>query len=188
MVLSMAGCGSDEPSSDPDESVTASSSASTGAGAEEPEIPSNWQVASVDVAQLQVPPDWTLSSTRDASQTMAAPKDSIGLSPGSGNILADPNPGGGEGEDAVDEWADLREKSLSGDLKNLERLPNERINGSVFYHFRGEGDGTWEDHYGAVVPGGDRRITITWRFNQADIDRKGAEALIAEIMPTYQVL
>ncbi|NGN92361.1 hypothetical protein G5C66_06345 [Nocardioides sp. KC13] len=124
----------------------------------------------------------------DQQQTMRAPKDSIGLSPGSGNIQAGPNAGGGEGESAVEEWAKLSEKTLADDVQNLKRLPNETINGSVFYHFQGEGEGFWQDHYGTVTPNGDDRVTITWHFNQTDIDRKGAETLIAQIMPTYKVL
>ncbi|MER6940818.1 hypothetical protein ABTX24_12025 [Nocardioides sp. NPDC127514] len=145
-------------------------------------------MASAGPAQLQVPPDWTLNSVADQQQTMQAPKDSIGLSPGSGNIQAGPNAGGGEGESAVEEWAKLSENTLADDVQNLKRLPNETINGSVFYHFQGEGEGFWQDHYGTVTPDGGDRVTITWNFNQTDIDRKGAEALIAQIMPTYKVL
>ncbi|MFE6646562.1 hypothetical protein ACFVJS_08380 [Nocardioides sp. NPDC057772] len=165
-----------------------SASASSDPGADGSNVPSDWQVATVGPAQLQIPPDWTLESIADQQQTMRAPKDSIGLSPGFGNILADPNAGGGEGEGAVDEWAKLTENALIDDVQNLKRLPNVTINGEVFYHFQGEGEGFWQDHYGTVVPGGEDRVTITWRFNQADIDRKGADALIAQIMPTYKVL
>lgn len=187
LALTMAGCGSDEPDADPTEpAVTGTPSAPDSSNGSE--VPSDWQVAAVGPAQLQIPPDWTLESIADQQQTMRAPKDSIGLSPGFGNILADPNAGGGEGEGAVDEWAKLTESALADDVQNLKRLPNETINGAVFYHFQGEGEGFWQDHYGTVVPGGDDRITITWRFNQTDIDRKGAEALIAQIMPTYEVL
>ena len=110
------------------------------------------------------------------------------MSPGFGTLSSAPNAGGGEGEGVVDEWAELREESLAKDLTNLKRLPNETINGSVFYHFQGEDEHTWQDHYGTVAAGGADRITVTWDFNKADIDRKGAEALIAQIMPTYKVL
>ncbi len=103
-------------------------------------------------------------------------------------MLAGPHAGEGEDEDAVDALADLREEALAKDLKNLKRLPNETINGSIFYHFQGENEHTWQDHYGTVLPGGDDRVTMSWDFNKADIDRKGAEALIAQIMPTYKVL
>lgn len=129
-----------------------------------------------------------MAAHADQAQTMRAPKDSIGISPGAGNILAGPHAGEGDGESAVNALAVLREDALAKDLKDLKRLPNETINGSTFYHFQGEDDHTWQDHYGTVLPGGDDRVTISWDFNKADIDRKGAAALIAQIMPTYKVL
>lgn len=184
----MAGCGSEEPDADPTEPAGTSAPSSPDPNAEGSDVPSDWQAASAGPAQLQVPPDWTLDSMANQQQTMRAPKDSIGLSPGSGNIQAGPNAGGGEGESAVEEWAKISEHTLADDVQNLKRLPNETINGSVFYHFQGEGEGFWQDHYGTVTPDGDDRVTVTWHFNQTDVDRNGAEALIAQIMPTYKVL
>lgn len=182
------GCGSEETPAEPTTSASADATSGGASESSTPSIPSDWKVASVGLAQLQVPPDWALSSHADQAQTMRAPKDSIGLSPGAGNILADPHAGDGDDESAVDALADLREEALAKDLKNLKRLPNETINGSIFYHFQGEDDHTWQDHYGTVLPGGDDRVTVSWDFNKTDIDRKGAEALIAQVMRTYKVL
>lgn len=184
------GCGSEAPTPDPTKGPSASENpgGTTGSESDGPAVPSDWKVASADVAQLQVPPDWTVTSNADQTQTMRAPKDSIGVSPGSGNIVAGPHAGDGDGESAVNALADLRQDELARDLKNLKRLPNETINGSIFYHFQGEDEYTWQDHYGTVVPGGDDRVSMSWDFNKSDIDRKGADTLIEPIMATYEVL
>ncbi|MDQ4110510.1 MAG: hypothetical protein M3306_05340 [Actinomycetota bacterium] len=96
----------------------------------------------------------------------------------------------GEIKAALDELAGLRGKALKKDssFTTLERLPNETINGSLFYHFRAETEYTWEDHYGTLEPDAGMQVTVVWSFNKADIDRKGAEALSAPIMATYEVL
>ena len=121
---------------------------------------------------------------------MSAPRNKVGLSPGSGEIMAGVYSTDGEVKTALDELAGLRDKSLKKDssFTKLEKLPNETINGSLFYHFRGETEYTWEDHYGTLVPDAGRQVTVVWSFNKSDIDRKGAEALIAPIMATYEVL
>lgn len=119
---------------------------------------------------------------------MRAPEDAIGISPGAAILQGGVHAGEGDDEAAVDALAALEEKALADDVQNLKRLPNETINGSTFYHFQGDTGHEWEDHYGTVVPGGDHSVTVTWRFTKSDIDRKGAEALIAQIMPTYKVL
>jgi len=123
-------------------------------------------------------------------QRMSAPKNEIGLSPGSGGMSADVYSTDGEVKAALDELAELRGKTLKDDssLTVLKRLPNETINGALFYHFRAESEFTWEDHYGTLVPDAGRQVTVVWSFNKSDIDRKGAEALIAPIMATYEVL
>ncbi|NGN92362.1 hypothetical protein G5C66_06350 [Nocardioides sp. KC13] len=188
-VTALAGCGDDAPTADP----TASASASGPNGTESsessaPDVPANWQVASVEVAQLQVPPTWRLSSSGDLSLTARAPEDAIGISPGAATFQGGVHSGNGDDEAAVDALATLEEKTLANDVQDLKRLPNETINGSIFYHFQGDNGREWEDHYGTVVPAGEHRVAVTWRFTKADIDRKGAEALIGQIMPTYQVL
>ena len=189
MSTAVAGCGSDNP---PTEDPTSSASASDGTGATSsassgPDVPANWQAASVEAAQLHVPPDWTLSSSADLSQTMRAPDDAIGISPGAGNIQANVYSTDVTEAD-LEELAELTEKDLKDDFTNLKRLPNESINGQAFFHFRGYDDQIWYDEYVSLEPDGHYQISVIWRFNKTDIDRKGAEALIAEIMPTYEVL
>lgn len=185
IAIFAGGCSPEEDLStkEPKSGSTASPSESR-----EPSASSGWKTASVKLAQIQVPSEWTISSSADQTQIVRAPKDSIGLSPGSGKIVAGPHAGDGDDESAVNALAELREVALANDLQNLKRLPNEAINGSIFYHFRGEDEHTWQDHFGTVLPGGDDRVTISWDFTKADIDRKGAEALIAQIMPTYKPL
>ena len=188
-VAALTACGADNSPT----KGTATNSASSDSDGTSPsetsglDVPADWQSASVEVAQLHVPPDWTLSSSGDLSLTARAPKDSVGISPGGATFQGGVHAGSGDGEAAVEALADLEEKPLTEDVQNLKRLPNETINGSIFYHFQGDTAYEWEDHYGTVVPGGDRRVTVTWRFTKADIDRNGAEALIDQIMPTYEV-
>jgi hypothetical protein len=91
-------------------------------------------------------------------------------------------------EEELEELAKLHEKELSKDLTNLKRLSNETINGALFFHFQGETENKWQDVYGTLAPEAADQVTVTWDFNKSDIDRTGAEELIAQIMPTYKVL
>lgn len=183
VALTVAGCASDDtPTNDPSTPGAATPSESGG-----PDVPSDWQTASAGAAQLQVPPEWTVTSGGDDAQSMRAPKDEIGISPGFGNIQANVYRTEGT-EEELEELAKLHEKDLSKDLTNLKRLPNETINGALFFHFRGETENKWQDVYGTLAPEAAEQVTVTWDFNKSDIDRKGAEELIAEIMPTYKVL
>lgn len=188
--LTLSGCGSSEGSSRAPTTTPSTSAGSANPRPSAPSVPADWQIASVDVAQLQVPPDWVLSSNRKQSQTMRAPKSSVGLSPGSGGLMADAYGADGNLEDAVGGLAKLVHDQLKRDssLTKLERLPDETINGTPFYHFRAETEFTWQDHYGTVAPTTRDQVTVTWEFNKSDIDRKGAEALIDPIMATYEVL
>lgn len=145
-------------------------------------------MAAIQSAQLQVPADWSLTSTRVSSQTLKAPKDPLGISSQGTGIFQDNEYAGGVDSRAIDELAEMREKSLTKDFENVKRLPNETINGSEFYHFQSETETYWQDHYGTVVPDGSKQVTVFWYFQKALLDRKGAEALIAQIMPTYKVL
>jgi hypothetical protein len=188
LSLALVGCGTDGPEGKPttSEGNTAEASPSpTG-----PTVPSGWKAASAKVAQLHVPPTWELDSYGDESQAMIAPKNSVGLSPGSGEISTGVYSTDGDVEDVLNELAGLRGRTLKKDTSftALKQLPNETINGSPFYHFRAETEYTWEDHYGALVPDAVRQVNVVWSFNKSDIDRKGAEALIAPIMATYEVL
>jgi hypothetical protein len=153
-------------------------------------VPDGWKPASAEVAQLHVPQNWELDSYADQAQTMIAPKNKFGLSPGSGEIMAGAYGADGDINEAVEGLAKLLHDQLKADssLTKLERLPDETISGTRFYHFRAETEFTWQDHYGTVASTTRDQVTVTWEFNKADIDRKGAEALIAPIMVTYEVL
>lgn len=188
--LALSGCGSSEGSGTDPTTTPSTSEGSASPSPSTPSVPADWQIASVDVAQLQVPPDWVLSSTRKQSQTMRAPKNSVGLSPGAGGLMADAYGADGNLEDAVDGLAKLVHDQLKDDssLTKLERLPDETINGTLFYHFRAETEFTWQDHYGTVASTTRDQVTVTWEFNKSDIDRKDADALIEPIMATYEVL
>jgi hypothetical protein len=188
--ITLTGCGTGEspdtkPTSNPTNTTAESSPSPTA-----PTAPADWKPASAEVAQLHVPPNWELDSFRDQAQTMIAPKNKVGLSPGSGEIMADVYSTEGDAEAALNELAGLRGKALKKDTSftTLKQLPNETINGSRFYHFRAETEYTWEDHYGTLALDAGMQVTVVWKFNKSDIDRKGAEALIAPIMATYEVL
>lgn len=153
-------------------------------------MPDGWKAASAKVAQLHVPPNWELDSYADQAQTMIAPENEVGLSPGSGEIMVGVYGADENLEEAIEGLAKLVHDQLKRDssLTNLERLPDETINGTLFFHFRAETEYTWQDHYGTVVSTTRDQVTVTWQFNKSDIDRKDAEALFAPIMATYEVL
>ena len=186
LALTAVGCGSDDNPSAPGATSSAAGTA-TPSESDESDVPSDWRTASVGAAQLQVPSDWTVRSDGDDSQSLRAPNDEIGISPGFGNIQANVYRTKGT-EKELEELAKLHERDLSKELTDLERLPNETINGALFFHFRGETDNKWQDVYGTLAPKAADQVTVTWDFNKSDIDRKGAEALISRIMPTYKVL
>lgn len=188
LTLSMAGCAStDGPSTGPSATASSGSDGATATDGPSFEAPSDWQVAAIDSAQLQVPADWSLTSTRASSQTLKAPKDSLGVSSQGTGIFQDNKYAGGVGSKAIDELAQLRERSLSKEFENVKRLPNETINGSEFYHFQSETETDWQDHYGTVVPDGSKQVTVYWYFKKVLLEREDAEKMIGTIMPTYKV-
>lgn len=104
--------------------------------------------------------------------------------------MADAYGADGDLEEAVEGLAKLVQGQLKSDssFSKVERLPDETINGTPFYHFRTETEFTWQDHYGTVASTTRDQVTVTWEFNKSDIDRKSADALIAPIMATYKTL
>ncbi|MFE7224808.1 hypothetical protein ACFU7D_08505 [Nocardioides sp. NPDC057577] len=179
---SSAGSGTESPSA-PNGSATASESPTS------PSVPSDWQEVSVDAAQLHVPPDWTVEPGGAETVSMVAPKDDLGYSPGFGNLLASNLGGGGDVATNVETIAGYEKDRLTtGGAAHLKRLPDATFNGALFYHFQYEKDRTWNDSYATVTEDGQQQITINWDFNKSDIDRKGADALIAKVMPTFELL
>lgn len=186
--LANTGCGTDGgPEVDPTSggSTAASSPSPTG-----PAVPAGWKAASVEIAQFHAPEDWAIEPGGKQILSIVAPKDEIGLSPGAGHVSADVYLTDEEIDTELEGLAKLAQDQFKADssLTKLERMPNETINGSLFYRFRAESEFTWEDHYATLVPDAGMQVAVTWKFNKSDIDRKDAEALIAPIMATYEVL
>lgn len=179
---SSAGSGPDAPST-PSESAAASTSPSSSS------VPSDWQEVSVDTAQLHIPPNWAVEPGGAATVSMVAPEDDLGYSPGFGNLLSSNLAGGSDMASNVETIAGYeKERLTTAGSTNLKRLPDVTLNGTLFYHFQYEKDRTWNDSYATVTEDGRQQITVNWDFNKSDIDRKGADALIAEVMPTFELL
>lgn len=179
---SSAGSGTESPSA-PNGSATASESPTS------PSVPSDWQEVSVDAAQLHVPPDWTVEPGGAETVSMVAPEDDLGYSPGFGNLLASNLGGGGDMASNVETIAGYEKDRLTtAGAAQLKRLPDVTINGALFYHFQYEKDRTWNDSYATVTEDGQQQITVNWDFNKSDIDRKSADALIAKVLPTFELL
>ena len=184
----LTACGTSEG---PDAKPTSESSAAEASpSAVAPSVPAGWKAASVEIAQFHAPADWDIEPGGKQILSLVAPKSEIGLSPGAGHVSADVYSADGEIQAELDGLAKLAHDQFKADpsLTKLERLPNETINGSSFYHFRAESEFTWEDHYATLVPDAGMQVAVTWKFNKSDVDRKGAEALIGPIMATYEVL
>lgn len=150
-------------------------------------MPSDWQtVALEDVAEISVPPDWTVKSSTDALDTLSAPKDAVGFPPGSATVGVGNLAGGDQAEQL--EWVakHAKENDYAG-YANLKRLPNEVINGTAFYRFQYESDAYWFDAYGTVTPDGEYNIVFEWQFDKT-ITRKQAEAIWSPVMPTFKML
>lgn len=72
--------------------------------------------------------------------------------------------------------------------KKLTRLPDETINGALFYHFRYETDTEWGDMYGTVTPDIEYQVTIEWSVMKSTSSRADEDAMIKQIMPTFKLL
>lgn len=192
MILTTALAGTSCASSagnDPESPSTTSGSSTAGESPTASPVPNDWQEASVDAARLQVPPDWAIEAGGAETVSMVAPQDDLGYSPGFGNLLASNLGGGGDMTSNVETIAGYEKDRLTtSDAARLKRLPDVTINGALFYHFQYEKDRTWNDSYATVTEDGEQQITVNWDFNKSDIDRKGANALIAEVMPTFELL
>lgn len=183
-VLTLSACSSatQTPVEDP---TSASPSPTTESSA--PAVPSDWQaVALEDVAEISVPPDWTVRSTTDALDTLRAPKGEVGFSPGSATVVVGNLAGGDEATEL--EW--VAKHSMENDYAgydNLKRLPDEVINGTTFYRLQFESDADWFDVYGTVSPDAESHIRIAWQFGKT-ISREDAEAIWSPVMPTFKML
>lgn len=138
------------------------------------------------VAELHVPPDWTIDATNASLQTLEAPKDATGFPPGRSGIGVGSLAGGDQAEQL--EWVakHARENDYA-DYTNFKRLPNETINGTPFFRLQFESEAVWWDVYGTVTPDGEHSILIEWQFDKI-LTRKQAEAIWSPVMPTFKML
>lgn len=162
--------GTDEPKPTPSASPSESS------------VPADWKVAAIEEAQVQIPPDWTTEQAGKWTVSLVAPKDDLGSSAGFGTFLS-----GALGPGDLEKAAEYEKDILVEDgAENLKRLPDVTVDGSVFYHFQYETGRTWNDSYG--TKDGEKLIEINWDLSKTSLDRNDADALIAKVLPTFQLL
>lgn len=183
--LAVSACSSsnETPAEDP---KTASASPSPTTESSAPTVPADWQTVGLDdVAEISVPSDWTIKSTTGALHTLQAPKDAVGLPPGSATVGVNNLAGG----DQADELEESAKYVMENDYAsyNPKRLPNEVINGATFYRLQFESEAEWYDIYGTVTADAEHHIVFEWRFDKM-ISRKEAEAIWSPVMPTFKLL
>lgn len=184
-TLTVSACSSsnEEPAEDP---TTAPASSTPTAESSAPTVPSDWQTVQLEqVAELSVPPEWTVKSLNASQHTLSAPKDAIGFPPGSAIAAAGNLAGGDQAEQF--EWMANRDIKTNYARYNPKRLPDEVINGTTFYRLQFESKAEWYDVYGTVTPDGEYSIGIEWKFDKT-ISRKEAEAIWSPVMPTFKML
>lgn len=150
-------------------------------------MPAGWQTVDLrGVAEISVPADWSVQPTGDSLTTLEAPKDAVGFPPGSATVGVGNLAGGDQGEEL--EWVakHAMENDYAG-YTNLNRRPNEVINGTTFYRFQYESDAYWFDTYGTVTPDAEYNIVFDWQFDKT-MSRKEAEAIWSPVMPTFKML
>ncbi len=171
---SSGGSGNSPETTDPKTTPSASPSESS--------VPADWKVAAIEEAQVQIPPDWTTEQAGKWTVSLVAPKDDLGSSAGFGTFLS-----GALGPGDLEKAAEYEKDILVEDgAENLKRLPDVTVDGSVFYHFQYETGRTWNDSYG--TKDGEKLIEINWDLSKTSLDRKEADALIAKVLPTFQLL
>ena len=180
LALTGAGCASADGSGKSSE--TADPKSTPSASPSEPSVPADWKIASIEEAQVQIPPDWTAEQAGKWTVSLVAPKDDLGSSAGFGTFLSSAL-GPGDLEKAAGYEEDVL---VQDDAKNLKRLPDVTVDGSVFYHFQYETDHTWNDSYG--TKDGEKLVALNWDFAKTNLDRKEADALIAKVLPTFELL
>lgn len=178
VALAGAGCTSSDGGNSPE---TDEPKPTPSASPSEPSVPADWKVASIEEAQVQIPPDWTAEQAGKWTVSLVAPKDDLGSSAGFGTLLSVAL-GPGDLEKAAQYEKDLL---VDDGAENLKRLPDVTVDGSVFYHFQYETGRTWNDSYG--TKDGEKLIEINWDMSKTGLDRKEADALIAKVMPTFQL-
>jgi hypothetical protein len=179
VALAGAGCASSGGGNSPE---TDEPKPTPSASPSEPSVPADWTVASIEEAQVQIPPGWTAEQAGKWTVSLVAPKDDLGSSAGFGTFLS-----GALGPGDLEKAAEYEKDILVEDgAENLKRLPDVTVDGSVFYHFQYETGRTWNDSYG--TKDGEKLIEINWDFSKTSLDRKEADALVAKVLPTFKLL
>lgn len=176
-ALSSCGGGSDEPSGP---GTTPSGSSSSPAEPDASTSTGDSVVAEINGAQLQAPAGWSVSD-EDGLATLTAPKDELGYAPGSAILNADVTLAG-----STEELADTRLRGAKSEgFTNPERLADAEFAGVTFFHIRAKrGTKSSYDLYGAVIDGSE--VVVAWEFIIEFADRKEADAMINEVMPTFK--
>lgn len=185
-TLTLSACASTSNNSTDDPSSASASPSPSVSESAAPSVPTDWQTVDLrDVAEISVPPDWTVKTTTPKLHHLSAPKDMTGFPPGKATVGVGSLPGGDQ-ENALEssaKWA--METDYAG--YNPKRLPNEVINGTTFYRLQFDSEAVWYDVYGTVTPDGEYNIEFDWEADKV-IDRKEAEAIWSAVMPTFKML
>lgn len=182
-VLLLTSCGSQEPdpSGDPSRGGASESTPSetTTAG---------WQEVEIDVAQIRMPPDWSIIDQGPDSASFAAAKDQVGLSPGSGTMGIGVNSPSGDLKADIERATASHLETYRDDpnMRNVKRLPDLTTNGATFSHVQWEVGQSWDSEYVTVTPDGEYVVTVRWGFTKSGLDRKGSQDLIDPVMETFE--
>lgn len=189
-VMTLAGCGSQgtDPAGNPtgEESTSKQASESSAGDA----IPADWQEVKIEVAQIHLPPDWTVLNQREGSASFAAAKDNLGLIPGSGTMGYGVNSPSGDVKADIESATESRLETYRSDPNrtNVKRLPDVTINGALFSHFQWEVGQSWNSEYVTVTADDQSVVTVGWGFNKSGLDRKGSQELIDPVMETFELV
>lgn len=174
----LTACGS---SDDPSEGNTSSSSPSDGPSSSSADPYAGWHTASDDGGQFLVPPDWDVEEGPRGPDLLAPAQREGGVRVGGGIFGTSPTY---DSADAIDNAAEASLKFIQAGGMKAERLPDETFGGVRFYHVRGESPTEWYDDYGTVNDS--QLITVRWSFNRWMADRKQADEMIDQVMPTFK--
>lgn len=183
-VLMLTGCGSQEP--DPSGDPT---SAGTSESADGATVPADWQEVKIDVAQIHMPPEWSILNQRANAASFAAAKDELGLIPGSGTMGSGVNSPSGDVKADIEHATESRLETYRNDpnRKNVKRLADVTINDVPFSHFQWEVGQRWNSEYVTVTPDGQSVITVGWGFSKSGLDRDGSQKMIDPVMETFEL-
>ncbi len=187
-TMTLASCGSEDPSPGGDPTSEPASPGS-GGSSQGSSIPADWQVAKIDVAQVHLPSDWAILNPQPTAVGFNTSKDEFGFSAGGGTLTANVGSGEGDVESNIDSVTKFHLETYEGDsnLSKVTRLPDAEINGVPFSTIQWETSQTWETEYITVTPDGTSDVSVIWQFTKGDIDREAAQKLIDPVMETFEL-